>query len=781
MARAEAASAFAHAGALHELARSLINPNDERVLRFEPWLRRSLPYFIALVLAVLATISVLQSLDQRRAAIADAADDVEMVAQTVANGLDVAYESRPIGSQAKIETAFSERALANGRRILVTNENGAIVAALPASSAAKGRLTDILGPAQPLTIFAERAGVMRITLSSGVDALATVRNLRAPFGQVAVIYPVERVLDGWRLSAVRTFVLLAAASFVVALISWAYLWQAARTREAQSVCAGMRERMDAALSRGRCGLWDWDLARGLIFWSSSMYEILGMSQQGGYISFGDVNALMHPADGDLEEIAQRLAASESNSVDHAFRIRNSRGEWVWLRARAELVSQPPRRGPHLIGIAVDITEQQELADRTAAADARLRDAIETISEAFVLWDADNRLVMCNSKFQRLHNLPNEAARPGAPYSELMQRGAHPIVQSQITLGARPHSGSRTYEARLADGRWLQVNERRTNDGGYVSVGTDISALKQQEGKLLESERRLMATVADLRRSRQTLEAQTRQLSDLAERYLEQKAEAETANRSKSEFLANMSHELRTPLNAIIGFSEMMEQQTFGPLGSLRYTEYTSHIRESGQRLLSLISDILDMSNIEAGRVRLDRSEFDIGPVVASALDHVANVAMEKNIALTVEGIVDARLFADRQMLEKVLRRLLRNAVKFTPDGGRVGMRSWIVGGDAIFEVEDTGMGISPSALARIGKPFEIADSPMENGYKGSGLGLAIARALIELHGGGLIISSSQGQGARMRVRLPLRGDEALEPSPLFRIVDDSRNRSGAAA
>ncbi|HUZ68066.1 MAG TPA: PAS-domain containing protein, partial [Beijerinckiaceae bacterium] len=483
MARADAASAFTYAGALQDLARSLINPVDERALRFEPWLRRALPLAIVIVFATLATVAVLQSIEQRDAAVADAVSDVEMIAQSVANGLDLANRSHATPSPRLIETSFPEEALTHGRRILISDQTGAIMAALPSSRPLNARLVDVLGPAQPLTTFAGRAGVMRITLPTGDQALAMVRNLQAPFGQVAVIYPMSQVLADWRLTTARTALLLLIAFFTVALIAWAYLWQSARTLEAQSVCVGMRERMDAALSRGRCGLWDWDLARGRIYWSSSMYEILGMAQKGGFISFGDINSLVHPNDGDLTDMAQRLAASESNSIDHAFRLRNSRGEWVWLRARAELVRQQPNRSAHLIGIAVDITEQQELAERTATADARLRDAIETISEAFVLWDADNRLVMCNSKFQRLQDLPNEAVRAGTSYADLMQSGAHPIVQSHVPMGERANSGARTYEAWLGDGRWLQVNERRTNDGGYVSVGTDISALKRHEEKL----------------------------------------------------------------------------------------------------------------------------------------------------------------------------------------------------------------------------------------------------------------------------------------------------------
>src|SRR6202023_878232 len=220
---------------------------------------------------------------------------------------------------------------------------------------------------------------------------------------------------------------------------------------------------------------------------------------------------------------------------------------------------------HVIGIAIDVTEQINLAEKSEAADVRLRDAIDSISEAFVVWDADNRLVLCNSKFQTLHGLPDQAVTPGTPFDVVVGAGSQPVVRTQMS-DARRNESARTFEARLEDGRWLHISERRTKDGGVVSVGTDITALKRHEERLLESEKRLMATVADLRSSQHALERQTEQLAYLAEKYAEQKDRAEEANQAKSEFLANMSHELRTPLNAIIGFSEIMETGMFGPLG-----------------------------------------------------------------------------------------------------------------------------------------------------------------------------------------------------------------------
>ena len=646
------------------------------------------------------------------------------------------------------------RALARGQQVIVSDAAGNIASSAPAIPSGTSSLNDILGPAQPLTIFAEKAGVLRIDLADGSEALASVRTLAPPFGQAAIIYPMTAVLADWEASTFRAAVLVICTVVVLMALAMAYFWQASRARESNQLCERMQARVDTALSRGRCGLWDWDLARGRIYWSDSMYEILGMTADRQFQSFGDINALVHPQDGDLAAMAEMLASSQAESIDHVFRMQNVKGEWIWLRARAELVQERDGAPPHLVGIAVDITEQKILAERTATADLRLRDAIETVSEAFVLWDANNQLVMCNSKFQKFHHLTSEAVAAGTPYAQVMAKGTPPVIQTQIPLGERPLAGARTYEARLGDGRWLQINERRTKDGGYVSVGTDISALKRHEEQLMDSERRLMATVADLRKSRQTLELQAQQLADLAEKYLEQKAEAETANQAKSEFLANMSHELRTPLNHIIGFADMMQQETFGPLGSEKYCDYSRDIKQSGEYLLGVISDVLDMSRLESGRVHLQKSDFEIDGAVGAAVSAIEAIAAEKEISVTAETLPDKHIHADRAAVEKILTILLRNAVKYTPNHGRVSVRARMVQGAMNIYVEDTGIGISPAPLARLGRPFEQFERTLDNGMKGSGLGLAIARSLVDLHGGSIRIRSSVGNGTIVLVHLP---------------------------
>ncbi len=759
MARANAAHAPVRAGAADRTARSFPQAGQEWLAYLEPWLRLAVPVLILIFLGTLATGATMQAARTRDRAITDALTDIGLIASVVASNLSTAKDQSFDASW--LEAQLPNHLLSNGRRILIADHAGRISAAVPADHVPTGLLADYLGPNQPLTIFAEKAEALRITLADDSEAVAAVHAVPAPWSQVAVVQPMDAVLADWRSETFRAGFLLVSAAFVMLVIAAAYFWQAARARESDIACDRIRKRIDTALNRGRCGLWDWDIARGRIYWSDSMYEILSMDAGPEFLSFGDINALVHADDGDLATLAEFLAASNGSTIDHAFRLRNARGEWIWLRARAEIVREGPSGNPHLVGIAVDITEQKALAERSATADMRLRDAIETISEAFVLWDKENRLVMCNSKFQRLHDLPADAVQQGLPYAQVIAQGRPPQIQSEIVIGERPLTEARTYEARLIDGRWLQINERRTKDGGYVSVGTDITALKRHEQQLMDSEKRLIATVADLRRSRQTLETQAQQLAELAEKYLEQKAAAESANRAKAEFLANMSHELRTPLNAIIGFSEMMQQEVFGALGCDKYVDYSSHIHDSGEYLLAVISDVLDMSRLEAGRVRLTKTAFDLDSVVNRAVSDVRDIAFGKALTVHTEVAPAVRLFADPQAIERILVTLLRNAVKFTPDGGTVTLRTESGRGGLFIHIEDTGPGIEHSEIPRLGCPFEQIGDRLENGMRGSGLGLGIAKSLTELHGGSMRIASVVGQGTTVSVHLPT----PLPPAP----------------
>jgi two-component system cell cycle sensor histidine kinase PleC len=386
---------------------------------------------------------------------------------------------------------------------------------------------------------------------------------------------------------------------------------------------------------------------------------------------------------------------------------------------------------------------------------RLRTAVETISEAFVLWDAESRLVLCNSKYQQLHGLPDSAVVPGTLLEDVLAAGSQRMVRRPLKPDDLAEDGARSFEAQIGDGRWLKLSERRVRDGGLVSVGTDITAIKRHEERLMESEKRLMATVADLRRSQQTLEYQAQQLAELAQKYAEEKTRAEQANQAKSEFLANMSHELRTPLNAIIGFSEIMESGMFGALGSEKYLEYCQDIMESGRYLLEVINDILDMSKIEAGRVRLQMGEVRLDELVAEAMRVMSVKGDEKRLQIESEIAAGLAMRGDRRALKQILLNLLSNAIKFTPEGGRIAVRARISRNSALLIIEDSGIGIPKAALAKLGRPFEQVESHYTKSHKGSGLGLAIAKSLAELHGGAMRIRSAEGIGTAVILRLPL--------------------------
>jgi len=760
MAGAVTACVPARAGTILGVTRSDANPTYRRLEQYEPLLRLAVPALLILFLITLAGSAWVQIRDGRKDTLFDAINDIDIIASLSAAKLGPVPAPSDRAQAAflleRLAKDMPPSALTQRRSLMLVSEAGAVLAVYPPAENAPAKLADILGEAQPLMLFADRAGVMTIKLPGGGEGMATVRALHASSGQIALVQPMPHILSGWWTRTIGHVSLLGATIVVLLGIGIAYVMQANRARAADEVCEKVRDRIDSALNRGRCGLWDWDIGRGRIYWSDSMYELLGYERQDEFLSFGEVNTMIHPEDQDLFTLAEQLASASTSLVDYEFRIRSITGDWVWLRARAELMNDPDDAASHLVGIAVDVTEQRGLEEKTAKADARLHDAIEAISEAFVLWDANNNLVLCNSKFQKLHELPADTQLQGKSYSEVMALGRPPEVQHQFLRREQQDVGARTFEARLQDGRWLQINERRTKDGGYVSVGTDITALKRHEHRLVESEKELIATVLDLKQSRQKLEAQTHQLADLAERYLDQKAQAESANRAKSEFLANMSHELRTPLNAIIGFAEVMQSGIFGSLGSDKYEEYCSDIRSSGEYLLSVINDILDMSRIEAGRTSLTKQPMEVHASIQRALKLVGEQTKAKNLSVTVDvNPEDIVVPADERALHQILVNLLQNATKFTSEGGCITVRTRQAGNAVNIYVEDNGIGIPDHALHKLGQPFEQVETEFSKSYKGSGLGLAIARSLTELHGGSLRIKSQEGIGTIVLVHLPL--------------------------
>jgi len=235
-------------------------------------------------------------------------------------------------------------------------------------------------------------------------------------------------------------------------------------------------------------------------------------------------------------------------------------------------------------------------------------------------------------------------------------------------------------------------------------------------------------------------------------------QAEAANRAKSDFLANMSHELRTPLNAILGFSEVLLNEMAGPLGQPRYREYAVDIHESGQHLLALINDILDLSKVEAGRVELVDDVIDVSALVEKTVRLVADRAEQTEIEIRVlapPGL--PRLIADERLVKQALLNLISNAVKFTPSGGRVDVtESLDADGGFRLGVSDTGIGIADTDIERVLTPFCQVESSLSRNYQGTGLGLPLTKSFVEMHGGTLELTSRLGEGTEVALRFPAK-------------------------
>ena len=748
MSRAHADNACVQSDSIKGLAQSIAKPAYHRLLIAEPALRRAVP---TLIIAFLITIffgAFVQVVDQSRQKQASLKRDLAALGDLVAERLDrngAVRHDRPAAIerlQALLPSLIPAWGIAPGRHVIVLGADQSIIARMPTDVPADDdkRILDTLSAAQNMSAQSQRTDVFDIALPDGNHALATRRIVRALPGQIVVLQ--ENNDSVWRSESALSITLSATTGFVVLILGFAFHWQSTRAREGDAINDAVRGRIDTALNRGRCGLWDWDLSRGRIFWSQSMFTMLGLDSRSDLLTFGEVNALVRPEDINLFEIADQLVSQQIDYIDRTFRMQHSDGHWIWLQLRCELVAGQSDGSQHLIGIAIDVTEQKSLAQKSVEADVRLRDAIETIPEAFVLWDADDRLVLCNSHFQRLHKLPDSAVRPGTPYETVLEVGSMPEVRSRLADAASAAQGARTFEAQLQNGTWLHISERRTKDGGYVSVGTNITRIKEHEQKLVDNDLRLRASVIDLKHSQAALEKQALELADLAQKYSDEKTRAEEANATKSKFLANMSHELRTPLNGVLGMSEVVLMSDL----SATQRRQIGVIKESGEHLLVMIERILEMAHIDDALAEPERRPFDPASVFAKAAAGLHAKADTKGLAITETYQPTGLRLGDAGRVSKVLTALIDNAIQFTRVGEvRLTLEPSPEG--LIFGVADTGPGMSEAVQTKLFTPFSQGDDSATRSVDGAGLGLALAKRL----------------ATSMGAVLPMRPGSAWEP------------------
>ncbi len=443
----------------------------------------------------------------------------------------------------------------------------------------------------------------------------------------------------------------------------------------------------------------------------------------------------------LERLTAHIRTMQGRSGRDRLAPAEGGGEVAALaEAFNQMMGEADRRADALAASEAKAAEALRYLDRTMAA----------VDELVMLWNDREELVFVNAHFYKLYDRVADRIRMGITFPDYAAliwdagyvlnypHGRERFIEERIHQFRGP-GGS--FTRKVAPGKWMRMIEVRLPDGWMATASTEITDLVRHELELVESNQRL----AD----------QAVRLEVLNQDYAREREAARAANDAKTQFLANMSHELRTPLNAIIGFSEVLEQQMFGPL-TPRYQEYSRDILGAGRHLLALINDILDLSRIEVGRYEIAAAPIDVADPLGSCVTMMRDRFASKGQAFDVELDGGGRPFvADPRIIKQVVLNLLSNAAKFTPERGRIGLSVRVVpGGTLRIVVTDSGVGMSREAVARAFDPFWQEEHAYHRKHEGTGLGLAITRRLVELHGGTIEIASAPGAGTTVSVSLP---------------------------
>ncbi|MDF3809609.1 MULTISPECIES: ATP-binding protein [Rhodopseudomonas] len=576
---------------------------------------------------------------------------------------------------------------------------------------------------------------------------------------IAAAVTKDAMLASWREdAAILLFGAFGAVAGVLMLL-YALARRIRRGRQSEFLLA--RQNRKIARSRqllldaqrvGKLGHWIADAAGSNAAWSPQLFEIAGL-EPAAAVPLETVISLIHPDDRQqflalLEKYDNRTGHL---SVEHRWVRPDHSVRWVRMEADPRLDSDGSVIG--LFGIVQDITERKQAEEAALASQHLLSDAIESISQGFVLYDKDDRFVAANSHFRDMFPALARLMSPGRSFEEILRAAYDNGLDGIDTDGLdweawieRTLAWHKTVEQPLeryyANGRWIRMVNYRTSDGGLAGLRTDITDFKKIE-------RALEQKVDDLERVRIDLEAQKRELVQTSADLTIAKEAAEAASRAKSDFLAIMSHEIRTPMSGMVGMIDLLRDTSL----TEEQRRYAALAKESAAGLLSVTNDILDFSKLEAGEVKPEAINFDVEHLIGGAVSFMTARAEERDLRINEILAPDLPkwMIGDPSRIRQIILNLVNNAIKFTEHGFVTVSASHRDLGDGNIElrieVADSGIGIPPEVQAKLFNPFVQADTSVSRKYGGSGLGLAICKQLCEMMSGSIGVRSGYDQGS----------------------------------
>jgi PAS domain S-box-containing protein len=534
-------------------------------------------------------------------------------------------------------------------------------------------------------------------------------------------------------------------------------------RRSQRRLSEERQRLDMALEGGDLGTWDADLDTGHTRYNERWAAMLGYTLSEVEAEPNFYLEHLHPDDRPhVEAVLDDLSSGARTQLDLEVRMRHKDGSWRWILDRGRVAEwNDDGTAQRVVGTHLDITERKEAEAALRRNHSMLVAQQEAAPDGILVIDDNRQIVSYNQRFTELWNLSDEALASGDDdeiLAEAMQQVEHleQFISTVEHLYNHPHETSRD-EVTLKDGRVFDRYSQPIGDDdthyGRVWYFHEITERVEREQKLRRYADNLEETKAALERNSSNLAQTVYELEQA-------RKEAEAATRAKSAFLANMSHEIRTPMNGVIGMAALLLDTDLNG----EQKEYAETIRTSGDALLSLINDILDVSKIEAGRLELDEQPFAVSACVEEALDLVAHQATRKRLKLAyhIGPDVPGWVLGDASRVRQVVTNFLSNAVKFTEAGEvvvRVDAEPLPRADDAVqltFAVRDTGIGIPEDKQESLFDPFVQADSSTARKYGGTGLGLTISQQLARMMDGHIELESAPGDGSTFSLVVPLQ-------------------------